>query len=51
MKYLLSIVLILVVLSGCNDGSNSNEDVSSVKNVPQPSVKNSELQPPKPPSL
>ncbi len=51
MKYLASIILILVVFSGCNNGSSSNEEVGSVNNAPQPNVKNSELQPPKPPSL
>jgi len=51
MKYLVSIILILVVLGGCNSGSSLNEEVGSVNDAPQPSVENSELQPPKPPSL
>jgi len=51
MKYLASIILILVALNGCNSGSSSSEEVGSVNNAPQPNVENSSLQPPKPPSL
>lgn len=51
MKYLASLVLILIVFSGCNSGSSSCEEVGSVNNAPQPEVDNSEFQPPKPPSL
>ncbi|MEA3523446.1 MAG: hypothetical protein U9R50_10795 [Campylobacterota bacterium] len=51
MKYLVSLALILAVFSGCNSESSSDTEGDAVKNVPQPNVKNADLQPPKPPSL
>jgi PBP1b-binding outer membrane lipoprotein LpoB len=50
MKYLAGIFLILVIFNGCNSDSTTQE-VGSVNDAPQPTLKNSELQPPKPPSL
>lgn len=51
MKYIASIVIILAIFTGCNDESSSQVDQNSVNDAPQPIVKNSELQPPKPPSI
>jgi hypothetical protein len=51
MRFLIVIVTLLG-LSACNGGSGTQESLDNdTKNVPQPSVKQSELQPPKPPSL
>ncbi len=49
MKYLTSILLIIVFITGCNDSSDTQEQ--SIKNAPQPNIQDSSLQPPKPPSL
>ncbi|MEA1918594.1 MAG: hypothetical protein U9N52_02035 [Campylobacterota bacterium] len=51
MRYLASIVIILAMFAGCNSDSTSQVDQNSVSDLPQPNVQNSELQPPKPPSL
>jgi len=51
MKYLAGIVVILAIFNGCNSDSTTQEKLGSVNDVPQPTLKNSELQPPKPPSL
>ncbi len=51
MQYRVTLLIMLMMLAGCNNGSSTSSDADSVNNAPQPQVKNRELQPPKPPSL
>jgi len=51
MRYVVTLLIMLLMFAGCNNGSSHTKASDSVNDVPQPNVQNRELQPPKPPSL
>ncbi len=50
-KYIISLLFIMTMFIGCNSEGNLSEEVETVDSIPQPSLSNTELQPPKSPSL
>jgi len=48
------IIILMVMMGlfvGCNDDVNETKNTQSSLNAPQPSVENSSIRPPKPPSI